>query len=391
MPGTDPVEAMRLIFDELPDLPHLVELPDRGPGADMIGRSAALLVDLAVDVTTGGWRFADRPGRAARRARSLLARDLDALEEVADGYRGTLKVQVCGPWTMAAAIELARSHEPSLADRGAVSDLVASLAEGVTAHVADVRMRVPGATVVLQLDEPALPSVLAGGVPSASGLNRVRAIEEQDAESALREVLAAGQVPGIVHCCAMSVPLGMIRGAGAAGVGIDLGQLRRGEEELLAEAVEAGLGIFVGAVPATPSPGTAGARGNSGSAAARGPGTTSNGPPGSGPTGRRGASGEGPGRAGSGRTGSAEGNRAGQPPSPHDTAIRVRELWRQMGWPVARQPGVATDRAAGIAAQVVITPGCGLAGAPPDYAQAALGLCRQAAQLLPELIEEEAP
>jgi hypothetical protein len=62
-----------------------------------------------------------------------------------------------------------------------------------------------------------------------------------------------------------------------------------------------------------------------------------------------------------------------------------------MGWPVSRQPGVATDAAAGIGAQVVITPGCGLAGAPPDYARAALGLCRQAAQLLPELIEEEAP
>ena len=27
LPGTDPVEAQRLIFGELPDLPHLAELP----------------------------------------------------------------------------------------------------------------------------------------------------------------------------------------------------------------------------------------------------------------------------------------------------------------------------------------------------------------------------
>ena len=57
-----------------------------------------------------------------------------------------------------------------------------------------------------------------------------------------------------------------------------------------------------------------------------------------------------------------------------------------MGWPAARMPG-----AAGVAAQVVITPGCGLAGAPPEYARAALAACREAARILPELIEEEAP
>jgi hypothetical protein len=37
---------------------------------------------------------------------------------------------------------------------------------------------------------------------------------------------------------------------------------------------------------------------------------------------------------------------------------------------------------------VVPTPACGLAGAPPQYARAALAHCREAAALLPELIEE---
>jgi hypothetical protein len=378
LPGTDPLGAMRLIFDELPDLPHLAELPDRGLGADMTGRTGAILVDLPVDATPRGWRFADRPGGDLRRAHGLLTRDLDALEEVADGYRGTLKIQICGPWTMAATIELTRSQEPVLADLGAVSDLIASLAEGVTAHVADVQARVPGADVLLQLDEPALPAVLAGTVPSASGLNRVRAIENDDAESGLRAVLSAVLAPGLVHCCAASVPLGMIRSAGAHAAGIDLGQLRQGEEEMLAEAVEAGLGIFLGAVPATPpEPMTA-------RTAATGAGSA---------------------------TGELNSERAGarQPPAPRDTAARVTELWRRMGWPERRAPatspatagppaasppsgtpaGAVLTGAAAITAQVVITPGCGLASAPPEYARAALARCREAARLLPELIEEE--
>ena len=359
MPGTDPLEIMRVVFDELPDLPHLVELPARGVGADLIGRTAGLLIDLPVEATTRGWRLADRPGRDMRRAQSLLSRDLDALEEVADGYAGTLKLQVCGPWTLAAGLELARSQEPVLSDPGAVRDLTVSLAEGVAAHVAGVRARVPGAQLLLQLDEPSLPAVLGGAVPSASGLNRVRPVEEADAQPGLRMVLAAAQVPAIVHCCGMSVPLGIIRGAGADGAGIDLGVLRRGEEDVLAEAVEAGLGIFAGAVPATPPA----APGRPARANGRAPAPSS-----------------------------PQRSAAGAQPS----AQRVVELWRQMGWPAGRQPGASGTgasrvSAAGIAAQVVITPACGLAGATPDYARAALAACRAAARMLPELIEEEAP
>ena len=348
LPGTDPPEAMRIIFDQLPELPHLVELPDRGVGADMIGRTAALLIDLPVDTTTRGWRLADRPGRDLRRAQSLLARDLDALEEAADGYRGTLKLQVCGPWTMAASLELARSQEPVLADPGGVRDLTDSLAEGVAAHVAGVQARVPGARLLLQLDEPALPAVLAGDVPSASGFNRVRSVEDFDAESALRAVLSATTAPTLVHCCGMSAPVGIIRGAGADGAGFDLGMLRRGEEEVLAEAVEAGLGIFVGAVPATPGPATPAAA-PAGPPRANGSAADANSP---------------------------QRNRSGTLPSARMAADRVVELWRRMGWPVGRQPG-----AAGVAAQVVITPGCGLAGAPPEYARAALASCRDAARM----------
>ena len=68
MPGTSPDEAIAVVLGELPDLPHLPELPARGPGADLIGRTAALLVDLPVETTARGWRLAERRGRDQRRA-----------------------------------------------------------------------------------------------------------------------------------------------------------------------------------------------------------------------------------------------------------------------------------------------------------------------------------
>src|SRR5215813_8676638 len=108
MPGVNPLETARVVAGELPGFPHLPELPERGPGADITGRAAALLVDIPTEVTPRGWRITERPGRDSRRARSYLSADLDALEEVLDGYEGPLKIQVAGPWTLAATLEQPR-------------------------------------------------------------------------------------------------------------------------------------------------------------------------------------------------------------------------------------------------------------------------------------------
>ena len=192
MPGTDAGQACRVVFGELPDLPYLPELPERGPGADITGRTAALLVDMPVQIATGRWKLADRPGRDAARAASYWSQDLDTLEELADGYAGAVKIQVCGPVTLAATVELTHSLDPALSDPGALADLTDSLAEGLAAHVADVRKRVPGAAVVVQLDEPSIPAALAGRVPTASGLNFVRALEPVTAAERLGAVLSYG-------------------------------------------------------------------------------------------------------------------------------------------------------------------------------------------------------
>ncbi|MQA97370.1 MAG: methionine synthase [Streptosporangiales bacterium] len=245
--GAGPLEAVRLVFGEFPELPHLPELPERGPGADMIGRSAALCVELPVELQPSGWRVADRPGRDLRRALSHLAYDLDALEEVAGTYEGPLKIQAAGPWTLAGALEL-RHGDKMLSDPGAVRDLIDSHAEGLAAHVAEVRKRVPGAAVLLQLDEPGLPGVLAGTVPTASGFGRLAPVEEAVAQDGLRRTIERAGVPVAVHCCAPLVPITLLRRAGAAALSVDTRLLRREQEEPLGEAIEAGVGLFLGVV-----------------------------------------------------------------------------------------------------------------------------------------------
>jgi methionine synthase II (cobalamin-independent) len=331
MPGGNPAESAAVVFGELPDFPYIPELPDRGPGADMIGRAAALLVDLPADTVAGRWKLATRPGRDQRRAGSYLSSDLDAAEEAAGGFQGALKVQVCGPWTLAAAIERSRSQDPVLTDPGAIADLTASLAEGVAAHVADVRKRIPGATVILQIDEPSLPAALAGSVPTASGLNRVGAIDATVAAGGLRDILTAGAAASaaaaatVVHCCAPGFPFAVVRDAGARAVSFDLGQLRGPDTDQIAETAEAGLGLLIGAVSEQDAKLLASDR----------------------------------------------------PEDPRPPARRVIGLWQRIGLPLET-----------LAAQVVVTPACGLAGMAPAAARAVLELCREAARGMPELIEE---
>ncbi len=310
LPGTDPAEAVRLVLGELPDMPHLPELPGRGAGADTVGRSAALLVGLAVDLTPAGWRLVPRPGADQRRAADFLARDLDALTELADAYAGPFKVQAAGPSTLAASLERTRG-ERAVVDAGARRDLAQSLAEGLAGHVAEVAARVPGARIVVQLDEPSLPAVLQGGLPTATGFGRLPAVPQEAVEQELRSVVAGLPVPVVVHCCAPRMPFALFRAAGAAGLSFDLGLVQ--DLDAVGEAVDAGVHLLAGVVPGTDT----------------------------------------------------------RLPETSATASRVQGWWRELGFAAEQLPGAVT-----------LTPSCGLAGATPTYARAALTHLREAAKYL---------
>ena len=312
MPGGDARETAKAVTGTFEDFPHLAELPARGPGADMVGRTTGMLAEVFARVEPSGWRISDRPGRDTKRARSWLGEDLDALEEFTQGYEGPLKVQAVGPWTLAASLEL-RNGESALSDHGAFRDLTGSLVEGLTGHLAEVRRRVPGAVPVLQLDEPSLTAVLRGHIKSASGYRTHRAVDRQVVEDGLREVMAVSGGSAVVHSCAPDVPFALLGRAGAAGVSFDFALLTERDEDTIGEAVEGGTKLFAGIVPGTDGPLS----------------------------------------------------------DPAGSVMGVRTLWRRLGL----APGT-------LAESVVITPSCGLAGASPAYARAALAHCVRAARSL---------
>jgi methionine synthase II (cobalamin-independent) len=262
-PGTDLTEAVRIAFAECPDLPYLPELPGRGPWAEMVGRGTGLLPGLPADLTPSGWRLSDATGREHRQARATLRSDLDQLEEQAQGYAGDLKLAVAGPWTLAATLERPRGDRV-LADSGARRDLVQSLAEGIFDLLGELHRRLPDIAWLIQLDEPLLPAVLAGSVATASGLGRYQSIDRPEISASYRylverlhQTMPTRGMPGprcLVHCCAAGTPVRLLMGAGVDGVLVDVDQTNGPVWDEVAEAIEAGALVGIGALPTDPSP-----------------------------------------------------------------------------------------------------------------------------------------
>ena len=261
-PGEDPLEAARIIRGELgsPHLPFLAELPDRGVGSDALGRTASLLVELAVDVQPYGWRLVDRPGKDFRRAASALSTDINVLADVAgaeDTPAGELKVQLLGPVSLAAGLHL-HNGERALIDYGARRDIADSLAAGVGAYLSRISSAVPGAQLVVQLDEPDIAAVLAGTIPTSSGYRTLRAVGGQEVTECWQLVIealrAAGAVEIVVAVPEVEAPIERIVQAGADGVAVPLKALTSRQWEQLAAAVEAGKRVWAGALD--PSGGT---------------------------------------------------------------------------------------------------------------------------------------
>lgn len=226
-------------------------MPGRGPGSDLVGRTAAALPDLSVDLQPSGWRLCGGPGRDAVRAAAYLRQDLDELAEAYDGYVGELKLALCGPWTLAAAIALPRG-EKALSDSGACRDLRQALLAAAIEHIDTVRSLVPGARIVLQWDEPSLSGVLDGSVPTASGFSRLRRIDPQSAREALAEVydgVAPHAHEVVLHTCAQSPPLRLLAEVRGLVVAVDSSLLRAGDWDQVAELTEAGRAPWLGMIP----------------------------------------------------------------------------------------------------------------------------------------------
>lgn len=322
MPGVDPRAAAKVVGDEL-DWPFLVELPARGPGADMIGRTAAVLVDIPMDtarVSPGNsttYRLAGRAGRLVSRASGFLSADLDAAEEVFErsGRRGAatpFTISLCGPYTFAASVELASGHKV-LHDRGAVNDVAASMAEGLVQLTAQVRRRL-GASVIVQLDEPLLARVLDGGVRPLTRLDVMPEVSADGAAALLESMAHTIGTPMVLHDCA-TTRWDVVCKLNSYAVSLDLANVRPTDYDALGSFMDGGGSLVAGAIPTS-------------------------------------------------RTADA---------SAEPVALRLAGLIDRIGLPRAV-----------LARQTAVSPACGLASADPRWAATALGLAARVGQLCRE-------
>lgn len=211
MPGTRADESARISAGECPDLPFIVELPDRGPGAEMVGRALGWIQsvtgEFTAELSPHGWRLAPvasaPAGRVQRRAVTWLRADLDdSLDELA-GFDGTVKIGIAGPLTLAATVETSRGHR-AISDAGLCRDLSEALAASLPPLIAECRSRLATARWIVQLDEPALPGVLLGALPRTSGWGHWPPVPAHDAEAWLRtcvDAIANSGATAAVHCC----------------------------------------------------------------------------------------------------------------------------------------------------------------------------------------------
>ncbi|WP_018178978.1 hypothetical protein [Jongsikchunia kroppenstedtii] len=251
MPGENPAESASIIVGEL-GFGHVAELPARGPGADMIGRSAAFLVDMSLDLVGNDYQLSAANSRITQRAKGFLSADLDALEEAwhRSGLIGSgqpCKIAACGPFTLAGAVALRGGHK-LVHDRGAWNDVLGSLAEGLAAVAADLERRL-GAAAVIQLDEPLVDRVIAGRITPLTRLDVNPPIPAPDVAQALSELVAHVGRPAILHHCGAEVPWELLHNNTFDGLSVDFSRIGEAAWDELGQYLDAGRTLVAGLVP----------------------------------------------------------------------------------------------------------------------------------------------
>ncbi|MGO3077645.1 methionine synthase [Corynebacterium casei] len=184
VPGTDIALAADIIAGETGNSLHLPQLPARGLGSDVIGRTAGLLEAVSVDRGPRGWRLSDRPQLASRAMWDRMDRDLDILQELWGDDVDSLKVQIVGPWSLAAALELSNGHR-AITDSGALRDLTGALHAGLAEHIRDLKNRFH-CDIAVQIDEPSYTDVLAG-LRGTTSFDPVRPVPSEVAADGLEQ------------------------------------------------------------------------------------------------------------------------------------------------------------------------------------------------------------
>ena len=249
LPGASIIAAADIVAGETGDLRQLPILPARG--VDVVGLTTGILPGINVDAGSRSWVLSARPQLRTRRMWDRVEADLDQCEQAWGTRIDAVKIQVAGPWTLSASIELSNGHR-ALTDAGALRDLTESLIAGIQEYSADVRARFD-TEVYVQLDEPLLAQVRDGSLPGTSQFDEIPSINDVDLGERLAGVIEraevrylnqtgypplwkVAQVAGVETC---QVTLDTVRGseqydgmghALAAGMRVGLGMTRAGDD-----------------------------------------------------------------------------------------------------------------------------------------------------------------
>lgn len=249
LPGASIIAAADIVAGETGDLRQLPILPARG--VDVVGLTTGILPGINVDAGPRSWVLSTRPQLRTRRIWDRVEADLDQCEQAWGTRIDAVKIQVAGPWTLSASIELSNGHR-ALTDTGALRDLTESLIAGIQEYSADVRARFD-TEVYVQLDEPLLAQVRDGSLPGTSQFDEIPSINDVDLGERLAGVIEraevrylnqtgypplwkVAQVAGVETC---QVTLDTVRGseqydgmghALAAGMRVGLGMTRAGDD-----------------------------------------------------------------------------------------------------------------------------------------------------------------
>ena len=249
LPGASILAAADIVAGETGDLRQLPILP--ACGVDVVGLTTGILPGINVDAGPRSWVLSTRPQLRTRRIWDRVEADLDQCEQAWGTRIDAVKIQVAGPWTLSASIELSNGHR-ALTDTGALRDLTESLIAGIQEYSADVRARFD-TEVYVQLDEPLLAQVRDGSLPGTSQFDEIPSINDVDLGERLAGVIEraevrylnqtgypplwkVAQVAGVETC---QVTLDTVRGseqydgmghALAAGMRVGLGMTRAGDD-----------------------------------------------------------------------------------------------------------------------------------------------------------------
>ena len=249
LPGASIIAAADIVAGETGDLRQLPILPARG--VDVVGLTTGILPGINVDAGPRSWVLSARPQLRTRRMWDRVEADLDQCEQAWGTRIDAVKIQVAGPWTLSASIELSNGHR-ALTDTGALRDLTESLIAGIRDYSADVRARFD-TEVYVQLDEPLLVQVRDGSLPGTSQFDEIPSINDAELGERLAGVIEraevrylnqtgypplwkVAQVAGVETC---QITLDTVRGseqydgmghALAAGMRVGLGMTRAGDD-----------------------------------------------------------------------------------------------------------------------------------------------------------------